>query len=396
MAAPFRGLTGARRLLLRPGGLAALRRPQRAGYARQSSPTPFGDEGNDKAHRPQEDLAASLDPKASKQQQAVFPRLNEPHYHVDTLPPTDAQLAYAATFFAKAKPHFLFSCSEFRHFPAESSTPEVAFLGRSNVGKSSLLNALLGKRAVSGAERHSNTAKVSSKPGRTKTMNCFAVRLGGDEAGGVKTALRNADGDIVDAHGKKTREAHARRWIAPGHNQLVVVDMPGYGYGSRDAWGTEIMKYLTGRRQLRRAYVLVDAEHGCKDSDNQILQLLAQNGVPHQVVLCKADKLLWPRAKLSASALARGCLLLRDAEERTIQTLRTGAHGHRSPGADEGKEGKERARRGAGSGQPGLLEVLAVSSEKSLAPKKTPKIGIDGLRWAVLREAGMESISGVV
>lgn len=84
--------------------------------------------------------------------------------------------------------------------------PEVVFLGRSNVGKSSLLNAVMGR----------NICHTSSKPGRTRTMNFFAVG-GPDEAG------------------------------SPG--RIVVLDMPGYGKGSRAEWGPEITKYLVGRKQ---------------------------------------------------------------------------------------------------------------------------------------------------
>jgi len=85
-----------------------------------------------------------------------------------------------------------------------TNLPEVAFLGRSNVGKSSILNALMGR----------HICHTSSKPGRTRSMNFFAV--GGE--------------DGLGSNGK-----------------LAVLDMPGYGKASREEWGTEIMKYLTGR-----------------------------------------------------------------------------------------------------------------------------------------------------
>lgn len=129
-------------------------------------------------------------------------------FYWDTAPPTPHQLAHAERFFLAHPPSLLYSASKFRTVKL-TSIPEVAFLGRSNVGKSSLLNALLGR----------NMCHTSSKPGRTKTMNGFAV--GGEDAVGN-----------------------------PG--RLVVQDMMGYGKGSREDWGTEIMKYLAGRKQYDR------------------------------------------------------------------------------------------------------------------------------------------------
>ncbi len=126
-------------------------------------------------------------------------------FHWDTPSPTPAQRQRAVHFYKSSSPALLFSSTTFRNVHI-SSLPEVAFFGRSNVGKSSLLNALMGQ----------NICHTSSKPGRTRSMNFFAV-------GGK------------DEQGNKGR--------------LAVLDMPGYGQGSHAEWGTEIEKYLRGRKQ---------------------------------------------------------------------------------------------------------------------------------------------------
>ena len=126
------------------------------------------------------------------------------HYW-DTAVPSPTQLLAAERFFNRPTPTLLYSCTEFRNVKL-SSLPEVAFLGRSNVGKSSLLNTLMGRKIC----------HTSSKPGRTRSMNFFAV--GGEDGMGN-----------------------------PG--KVVLLDMPGYGKGSREEWGKEILKYLAGRKQ---------------------------------------------------------------------------------------------------------------------------------------------------
>ncbi len=130
--------------------------------------------------------------------------------------------------------------------------PEVAFLGRSNVGKSSLLNALTGRKAL---------ARISRTPGRTRQINFFD--LGG---------------------------------------RLMLVDLPGYGYAAaskreRDDWADSIGFYLGRRSCLKHALVLIDARHGLKDSDRAAFTLLAANAIPGLAVLTKSDQ-------LSADALA--------------------------------------------------------------------------------------------
>ena len=122
---------------------------------------------------------------------------------------------------------------------------EIAFAGRSNVGKSSLINALTGRRAL---------ARTSRTPGRTQELIFFT-----------------------------------------GPSQLVLVDMPGYGYAAASkakvkAWTTLIHAFLQGRANLARVYLLVDARHGLKPIDDDVLETLDKAAVNYQMVLTKADE----------------------------------------------------------------------------------------------------------
>ncbi|KAM3416786.1 hypothetical protein BST61_g8378 [Cercospora zeina] len=196
-------------------------------------------------------------------------------------PPAPSDLILSRSFFTKHHPEILYSSPHFRTLPP-SPFPEVAFLGRSNVGKSSLLNALFGRP-------RSDIARVSKKPGKTRTINAFGVGGTGLVGSKAKGPARDRSGNEISTKGETWK-----RW---GPGGLLVVDMPGYGSGSREEWGGEIMKYLENRKQLRRTYVLVDAEHGLKQTDVQLLVHLRKQGIAHQVVLSKVDKLLYPDSK---------------------------------------------------------------------------------------------------
>ncbi len=166
--------------------------------------------------------------------------------------------------------------------------PEVCFAGRSNVGKSSLINALTGRKAL---------ARASNTPGRTQEINYFA---------------------LSDSH--------------------YLVDLPGYGYANApltkvQAWQALLKQYLSGRVTLRRAFVLIDARHGIKPVDEEIMALLDSAAVTFQCVLTKADKIKAKdearildqvRGRLATHPAAFPELILTSSEKGTgIPTLRS-------------------------------------------------------------------------
>jgi GTP-binding protein len=142
---------------------------------------------------------------------------------------------------------FLLSAPQLKFLP-EPVAPEIAFAGRSNVGKSSLLNALTGRKSL---------ARASVTPGRTQELNFFDV--------GEPLALR-------------------------------LVDMPGYGFAKAplkvvERWKALVRDFLRGRQVLKRALVLIDSRHGVKEVDREMMKLLDEAAVGYRLVLTKADKI---------------------------------------------------------------------------------------------------------
>jgi GTP-binding protein len=156
----------------------------------------------------------------------------------------DSELAEAGRRLFAREAKFVAGAAEPSALPPDR-LPEIAFAGRSNVGKSSLVNALTGRRML---------ARTSNTPGRTRQINFFD--LGG---------------------------------------RLMLVDLPGYGYAAAPkaaikAWTGLVRQYLQTRAALRRLCLLLDARHGIKEIDRPLMRILDETGVSYQIVLTKIDK----------------------------------------------------------------------------------------------------------
>ncbi|OJU00921.1 MAG: YihA family ribosome biogenesis GTP-binding protein [Rhizobiales bacterium 65-79] len=213
---------------------------------------------------------------------------------------TESQTESAATAPFGRPFVFIRGVPAMRFLPPEGP-PEIAFAGRSNVGKSSLINALVGMKGL---------ARTSNTPGRTQELNYF-----------VPDGYSGAANDLPP---------------------LALVDMPGYGFAKApkdevDRWTRLVFDYLRGRVTLKRVYLLIDARHGVKTIDGEVMDLLDKAAVSYQLVLTKTDKIKPPAVDRLVA--------------ETLEKIR------KRPAA--------------------YPEVIATSAEKGL--------GIDELRMAILR-----------
>lgn len=174
---------------------------------------------------------------------------------------------------------FIISVHSLKQLP-EETLPEVAFAGRSNVGKSSLMNKLLGRKGL---------VKVSARPGKTQGLNFFESK------------------------------------------EIYFVDLPGYGFakvpkGMQDAWQKLITSYLEQRKTLRCVVVICDLRHPPKQQDTQLISWLKLNNIPFLTVYTKADKLSGNQIQKHASALDAGHTI--NPSDRIIFSAKTGKGRH--------------------------------------------------------------------
>ena len=158
---------------------------------------------------------------------------------------TEQQIKDGLTLFA-SDCSFVLGVASLSQLPPDNFLDEIAFAGRSNVGKSSLINALTGRKTL---------AKTSNTPGRTQQLNYF---------------------NLAD--------------------KLYIVDMPGYGFAQAPdslvkKWQKMIFAYLQGRVNLKRVFLLIDSRHGIKKVDSEIMEMLDKAAVNYQIVLTKTDKI---------------------------------------------------------------------------------------------------------
>ncbi|MDO9458612.1 MAG: ribosome biogenesis GTP-binding protein YihA/YsxC [Alphaproteobacteria bacterium] len=170
--------------------------------------------------------------------------MTEPQITADQAPEFDPETIEAGRVLFAGACDFVRGVVSIDQMP-DTDLPEIAFAGRSNVGKSSLINALTNRKTL---------ARTSNTPGRTREINFF---------------------NLAD--------------------RLMLADLPGYGYArvpkaQVEVWTRLVNTYLRGRPCLRRACVLIDARHGVKESDTQVMKMLDAAAVSYQIILTKSDK----------------------------------------------------------------------------------------------------------
>ncbi|KAK4943824.1 hypothetical protein LTR10_016727 [Elasticomyces elasticus] len=263
---------------------------------------------------------------------AGFMRL--PLYRTQNCDMPSRELAAASHFFKHHLPSRQWTGNTWRHKedqPKDLPVPEVIFLGRSNVGKSSLINALTSQ----------DLNRVSATPGATQVMAAWTL------------AAKYRDGGAVPG------------WDGDVSAKISLVDMPGYGFGSHADWSKSIMGYLVERRNIRRAFVLLDSIHGATGADRHMIEVLRGLAIPYQVVATKCDRLVAYKGS-------------QDEVRSALTTLRAQAQleTHYELGLGE------------------IISVgsmqVALKGQRALNAVTTP-FGLHNLQWAVLRAAGLDT-----
>ncbi len=297
---------------------------------------------------------------------------NDPQQRaIPSTPAAAAALEASTELFTSQRPRFLYSAPRFLHVPMNSHMPARSrILGRSNVGKSTLINALSGKSTSVAGRIHGNASKraglamTSTKAGCTTALNAYGfgppmkVPPQGKEDTRRAAARERSSGFGLS---RTEKRAGRKRKAVPGHS-LVMVDMPGYGLNSKVEWGTEIAKYLARRAMLRGALLLVDAVAGFKDGDRMALGLLRDANVRTTVILTKADKLGYGIGPSDAE-VRKTCLSVLDE---------LGSAGQKSLAWTQGQ-----------GWDPGDLDHL----ERGI--QRHGGIGVEGARFAICRMAGL-------